>query len=311
MAKHKGLTHSEVAHRWANAPNGDDYGDGHHMFFNNGVICSYGHHFVIARHVKNDKGEGAVLFTTHDYSVSTQSHKSITRGACHHLKVFETPGAEFNHVMTMARYQSLYDEYVEKAARVSVMAWRGPEWKLEQAEEVRAKGNEYAEFFGINDCIVPAFKLHLDWIHNRWNRLNSPEAKAKREVEREKRDARLAAKLEKFREKYSERLAEWKAGKAILVPHDPNSKGAFLRLKGKVIQTSMGAEFPIDHGKLAYRLIKRVRAHGEAWQPNGEKSPTLGYYTIDRISGDGTVRAGCHIVTWSEILDIAKQLGIA
>jgi len=49
------------------------------IFFRNGRLYSYGHHFCIAQYVKNANGEVAVLFTERGYSVSTAKHKSIAR----------------------------------------------------------------------------------------------------------------------------------------------------------------------------------------------------------------------------------------
>lgn len=54
-------------------------GSAGNIYFMNGKLYSYGHHFVIAQYVKNALGQVAVLFTERGYSVSTSKHKSIAR----------------------------------------------------------------------------------------------------------------------------------------------------------------------------------------------------------------------------------------
>jgi hypothetical protein len=48
-------------------------------------------------------------------------------------------------------------------------------------------------------------------------------------------------------------------------------------------------------------------AKGEDWTANGHTCH-LGHYQINRITKDGTVYAGCHVVTWDEIEKIAPML---
>ena len=50
------------------------------MFFEYGIIYSYGYHFPIAKHIKKD----VILFTSKGYSVSTSKHQSYTRQAIPH-----------------------------------------------------------------------------------------------------------------------------------------------------------------------------------------------------------------------------------
>ena len=76
------------------------------------------------------------------------------------------------------------------------------------------------------------------------------------------------------------------------------------------IETSWGARFPVEDATRAFRFIQIIRKRGKCYTPNGETAPKLGYYKIDRIAADGTVRASCHTVAWSEIEGIASQLGL-
>ena len=80
-----------------------------------------------------------------------------------------------------------------------------------------------------------------------------------------------------------------------------------LRLVGNEVQTSLGARFPVSHALNGLAFVRKVRESGQEFQRNGH-SIHLGNYAIDRIEPDGTVHAGCHVVTWDEIERIAPQL---
>jgi hypothetical protein len=80
-----------------------------------------------------------------------------------------------------------------------------------------------------------------------------------------------------------------------------------LRIVCDEVQTSRGARFPIAHAKRVLAFIRRVREFGQAYVRNGH-TIHLGPYAIDRIEPDGTVKAGCHVVSWKEIERIAPAL---
>jgi hypothetical protein len=80
-----------------------------------------------------------------------------------------------------------------------------------------------------------------------------------------------------------------------------------LRFDGDEVVTSRGARFPVTHAKRALAFIRRVRESGQAYVRNGH-TIHLGPYAIDRIEPDGTVKAGCHVVSWEEIERITPLL---
>lgn len=110
---------------------------------------------------------------------------------------------------------------------------------------------------------------------------------------------------------HADKLAGWRAGANVQLPYSLRSEnGALLRLMGNRIQTSQGAEFPVEHGRRAFPLIARIRNLGRGWKANGEQIP-LGHFKIDSVAPNGDVTAGCHFVKWEEIHGIAVALGIA
>lgn len=105
----------------------------------------------------------------------------------------------------------------------------------------------------------------------------------------------------------AERLAAWLRGESVSMP--PRGDSVLLRIRGDEIETSWGARFPIEHGRKAFPLIARIRERGEEWKSNGH-SIHLGHYAIDRVTADGTVYAGCHVVRWEQIERVARELGL-
>ena len=73
------------------------------------------------------------------------------------------------------------------------------------------------------------------------------------------------------------------------------------------VVTSRGVRFPIAHAKKGLILVRAVMARGEDWVRNGH-SCRLGHYSIDRIEANGTVHAGCHVVSWEEIKRVAAEI---
>jgi hypothetical protein len=64
----------EIAHLWAHQTQSEARNPGGNFYFQDKTIYSYGSHFPIARHVTNDKGEAAILFTNRTYSNTTAKH---------------------------------------------------------------------------------------------------------------------------------------------------------------------------------------------------------------------------------------------
>ena len=80
-----------------------------------------------------------------------------------------------------------------------------------------------------------------------------------------------------------------------------------LRIDGNEVLTSRGARFPVSHAKRALAFVRKIRESCQAYVRNG-RTVHLGHYSIDRIEPDGTVRAGCHVVSWQEIERLAPAL---
>lgn len=74
----------------------------------------------------------------------------------------------------------------------------------------------------------------------------------------------------------------------------------------EVIETSRGAEIPVEAAKRLWPVIQRAMA-GER---DYEVGMDLGGYRLTKIRRDGSIVVGCHDISHSEIQRIAQQLGL-
>jgi integrase len=99
-----------------------------------------------------------------------------------------------------------------------------------------------------------------------------------------------------------ELITKWRAGQYSGCLYDVPT---MLRIDGDEVVTSRGARFPVSHAKRALAFVRKVCESRQAYVRNGH-AIHLGPYTLDRIEADGTVKAGCHAVSWEEIERIAS-----
>jgi len=303
---------NEVPHLWAHKVQDSARNAQGNLYFDGEVIYSYGSHFPIARHITNAKGKPAVLFTEQGYSSTTSGHKSAVHSAIPSgLPVFTVPelGLKWDcnldsaHVANLRYFQAQIDEAIEKSAR----ARSNGEWLLKSAGEHRDTMRKYAQFFGIKN-VRPKFptgaklaKLQAT-IRERIKRdkiVNA--ARMEREhIARAERERIAALEL-------TEKIALWRANDPNVSSWQVSAAPAMLRITGNEVETSKGARFPVSHAKRGLAVVRACMSSNREYVRNGH-TVHLGHYPLDRVEVNGTVHAGCHVVTWAEIERIAPQL---
>ena len=292
----------EIPHLWAHRTQGDARNRQGNLYFEGDTIYSYGSHFPIARHVTNEAGERAVLFTTASYSVTTSGHCSAVRSAIPSgIPVFHVPEvypdtrtANGSHEENLKHYAKTTEEHVAKCARSRLSF--NKEWHHKQAEELRKEVLAYCKFFRLprpNIKAIPALDSKL--LEN-VRKLEAQRAAEKADQTRRERAEAIA--------RQQELITKWRAGQYSGCLYDVP---AMLRIDGDEVLTSRGVRFSISHAKRALAFVRRVRESGQAYVHNGH-TIHLGAYAVDRIEPDGTVKAGCHVVSWQEIERIAPFL---
>ena len=280
---------SEVPHLWAHQSQDDARNSQNNLYFRGTTIYSYGGHFPIAQHVER-KGIKAVVITTRGYSSTTSGHISAVRSAIPDEVL--TFHVDFSSSWKPGKAD--VDEYNRRIAEHEVKASRArkhPEWDLRRAGELHAEALAFCKFYGLR------FKV---------NPLRTDLATVKAAAAKDSAAKALRTKIEKAaREKeYANQIETWLKGEWAQLPYGIDT---LLRVKDGQIETSRGARFPVEHAKRGLVLVEAVRAAGEPWARNGHTCH-LGNYQIDRIDSNGTVHAGCHVVTYKAIERIREQI---
>lgn len=276
------------------------------------TIYSYGRHFPIAKVYEKDGGK-FVLFTTRTYSPTTAKHISWVRQALHNrdLKIFYVQ--DVTYVPHSYEQKERFEGEHKRAWEASRRALGRAVQALESAQGVILEANAMAEFFG------------WDW------RLTEPDdvaaiserARAQDEKRLEREQAKLAARLEAckaYKTWYEGPYLEaWRTGLEIAVPDELKAiiswvvRGAAptaLRLSadGQNVETSRGADVPLDHARKFWGFVKALKAAGREYHRNGH-TEHVGHFTCESVDADGTARIGCHILTYAEMERFASTQG--
>jgi hypothetical protein len=285
------VDHGEVAHLWYHQTQDWAKSKGRgQLYFRGDTIYSYGGHFPIARHVKNDKGEAAVLFTTRDYSHTTGMHKRGTRSAI-------PSTARVFYIERPDRMPTVVDvqDKERKAAELLAKSKRARANKasyLSRANSLLEDARNMVEFFGLKHTV--ATPEGLKGVAEQIEQAR----KEQRERERQAEKRRI--------EEAQEKIALWKAG--TYGGYVPSSiKTAFGRIEGNELVTSRGARVPLEHVKKVAPLVRSIIEKGKTFKRNGH-TIHLGHYQLDAIHADGTLIAGCHTFERAEVLRILDMV---
>jgi hypothetical protein len=192
------------------------------------------------------------------------------------------------------------------------------------AVELITEGNEFCTFFGIRKRW--SLPTSMEGLAGELQEAKKrADAKEQRQIAKNARDR--IARGHTLRQEYARALPMWLDGKIPKLPPNPDVElTAYLRIVPKIayetftaetereVETSQGARFPLSHAVRALRLIRGLQQSAERRLLNESResafadplfvhnghSIKLGYYQIDRIESDGTIKAGCHVVSGAE-----------
>ena len=300
------LDTGEIPHLWAHRTQDEARNRQGNLYFIGDTIYSFGSHFPIARHMTNYTGERAVLFTTATYSVTTSSHCSAVRSAIPSgIRVFHVPNVSHgrysgsdltadDHADNLTDYAERIEKHVVTSARARSSYAKA--WNNQHAGHLRDQAFAYCAFFGLPVPNIPEVpELDSDALTAIRKREAKQAAEKAEQTKRERAEALV---------RQQELITKWRAGQYSGCLYDVP---VMLRIDGNEVVTSRGARFPISHAKRALAFVRKIRESQKAYVRNGH-TIHLGPYALDRIEPDGTVKAGCHVVSWEEIERIAPAL---
>jgi hypothetical protein len=295
-----------VAHLWANKSQDWAKTPTRNFYFEGNTIYSYGMHFPVARHVKTKRGD-AVLMTTRSHSITTNGHINNVSRACCHLTVFHADPKDWNRpAVILESYRIRILETLKKYVKARVYKDHYERIMRELVED----GNALAVFFGLSGRItMPDLDHAKEHVKKLTERESERQRRAYAKHEKELEAARIKAEEEdrKYLAGLSKHLSSWIDGGS-------RDSGFYrlpcrLRIVGESVETSHGADFPLDHGIKAFRLIRVLHDKGRSWERNGREI-RLGMFHLDAVDDKENFKAGCHSVAYAEIERIAKIAGV-
>lgn len=314
-----------VAHHWANRVS--DSGKASSLSFQGDTLYSY------AEPIARLLADGTVLHTTQKWSVTTSAHQSLARAATNYSRgifvrrVQDTPAENMRYArewiaQTLARTDLKPSDY-KKDGTVSL---RG------EARVAKLKADALHEADQANAYLTACQRngLGVGELPIDTTDLEGVRVELEREEARRVEQRRLAQ--ERAADEAKEHLVSWRAGNSDSGHFHLHNLPVALRLHTympatarnlqgvvidpaaatkQVIQTSHGAEIPVEDAKRLWPLLLKVRAAGAEWVPTDtSKERRLGVYTLNAVRADGGIRVGCHEIAFAEMEAMAEQLGL-
>lgn len=262
----------EVIHVFAQRTQKEGQNQSRSVFFYGDKIYSYGHHYLLGQFID----EKTIIINDKGYSRTTAKHISKLRYATNHYRQF---------FATQTNVDLVYDEVMNLLWKIE--AAKKPHTKRGYINNVVYLAKKMNEFHTFNNDtqtiegykfksvmkyaeIVKDDTLLID--------LEGDLNEAKKEAQRLKR-ARTQEQITKFYEGSIKYLNN--------IPH------ALLRLskEGDTIETSRGANVPLNEAKILYHRINTGKCI---------KGFKIGHYTTIGIK-DNTIKIGCHDIKLDEV----------
>jgi len=276
------LPASDLCHKWANQEQQSGRTSTGTMFFYIGTIYSYGEHFPIAKHIVNEQGQRAVLFTERDYSNTTAKHKRHVYMSCKNDDIIYCQNPESSYEQNFNYWYNL--AYMDGATKLATA--RKPEIYLNILSIIESKAVKYAQFFGIEipETLKAVLSIkdksqYLDY-QQKANELAKIEA---------------AKRLKEQKKQFKEQIKKWLNLETSRLY--TNYKYDFLRINDNRIETTQAVQIPLELGKRLYQSIK-----------NGSLSvgDKVLNYSVNEIGND--IKIGCHTFKQSYLLKFGAQI---
>jgi hypothetical protein len=276
------LSTSELCHKWANMEQESGRTSTGTLFFNRNTIYSYGDHFAIAKHIVNEQGQRAVLFTERRYSNTTAKHISSVYMSCKNDNLIYCANPIGSHEINFKYWeQSAEHDGASKLAKA-----RKPEKYLAILADIDKTANIYASYFGIE---LPETLKALLSIKDKTEFLAFADIKADyMKAEQKKKDAEQ-------KRKFKEDIKKWFNLETSRLY--TKYKYDFLRIKDNRVETTQAVEIPLEIAKRLYNSIK------EGTIKEGDK---ILNYSIDEIGAQ--IKIGCHTFKRSYLLQFGSKL---
>jgi hypothetical protein len=288
------VNNRQVCHLWANQS--QSHARGPSIFFNDSRIYSYGHHYLMGMIHKVKHGNKIALINSRGYSVTTAKHTSYAWSALHgNVAGFSCSNPEDLKLAVKEQDIAIKTQIESSLRRMKVTDKDSITWELRNIREALNKANNLRAYLGrakikVKESDLAKVRAHLEKRLARYGELNTPAMIAARNAEAIQRDL---IEAEKRRLELSLQIERFRIGEVSYVP---GLKFEILRVRNGVIQTSAGAEVPLEDGK---RLFKLIQANPDA-ELKGYRVGGFNLESIVQTDTDKVIKIGCHHILFSE-----------
>jgi hypothetical protein len=311
---------TQVAHLWASQTQTEARNASNSISFTSQTLHSYA--MQIGHIIQKDYISIVLLNArARNRSNTTNQHLTLAQMATRHYvhnyivphinPYYDTRGRKHkeNIDFLVDQYRVMAEKY-EKATK-------SDNWNNFGRQELKNRLAAINGYCLIFDLEAQAIDYDADCakIDARFVRLAALASVPKKVLAKQKRKAkRQAEKAEQERlEALSqlEKLTAWLEGAKVHLPWQgfktPNG-GAYLRVVGETLETSLGANVPLAEAikvvKLVDRLLtKRIKA---PFEPRMR----VGSFHVDEVFPNGDIKAGCHLIEFTEMQRMCKLLDI-
>jgi hypothetical protein len=266
-------TPQQTAHLFANKLQSEARTQTKNLFFYNEKIYSYGHHFCIAKHYKNE-----LLFTLRSYSNTTSKHIQHVRNASNHINKIYCYYPDGSPEQNFNAWKDEAEKNIDKLANA-----RKPEKYIFELQRINDEAQKYAKALNTK---IPALLSKITDISEK-NDISEYIAKKQKIADKE---ARKLAKIHK------ENLNKWRNFEiSTLYQRDGFDYLRFNKEKQR-FETSQRIEIPLALGLKIYDKIK-----------NGIQFEKVLDYSVTEINKT-FIKVGCHKITIKEINQTIKTI---
>lgn len=277
-------SHDQVVHLWANQSQTDARCK--NVYFEGRSIWSYGRHYELGRLVEIN-GHTVALINSTGYSVTTSKHINSALHATKHMPRI-TVTHDFDWKKGLLETQNSLISYL--MGTLSGRVFHSPlNRKSYQIQSINDFNNVCASV-GMDQLKIEIPKEFLSL-------LNSHISKCIRKMKRDnsvKQAKREQDRLERIKNGAAE-IEAWKQG-------GPRTEAVrdlepqIIRVVDDVVETSRGADVPLDHARRLLRLLETRRA---------KKGVKVGHFTVDKVL-KSVVKIGCHDISINQAKEVLK-----
>lgn len=262
-------SNAETIHVWAQGEQTYGRAKSGSVFFDDGVLYSYGYHFPVGKFIYNENNDVAVIINTDYYSSTTARHSYLAWGATTHYTQFEK---KFTEEKSVIRLLNKLEAKLLKA--------RKPLIYINEANSIITNHLDYLRFIDSQaELSSEVQKAYAPF------QIDAEKLKALQDKDRERRKKEVQRKINDF--------LNYKTDYIFKI------NDAYIRISkcGNYVETSKGVKVSVREARVLYNKILK----GE-----GIKGFKIDHYTV--ISLNGTLKIGCHNINLENMHRVGKQL---